>query len=52
MVYSSKGLAAIVMPSLVGIIADKWLRADRAYMICHLVCAGCIAMPRMSTNPA
>lgn len=24
MVYSSKGLAAIVMPSLVGIIADKW----------------------------
>ncbi|MNE21115.1 Xanthosine permease [compost metagenome] len=39
MVYSSKGLAAIVMPSLVGIIADKWLRADRAYMICHLVCA-------------
>lgn len=39
MVYSSKGLAAIVMPSLVGIIADKWLRADRAYVICHLVCA-------------
>jgi NHS family xanthosine MFS transporter len=39
LVYSSKGLAAIVMPSLVGIIADKWLRADRAYMICHLVCA-------------
>ena len=33
MVYSSKGLAAIVMPSLVGIIADKWLRADRAYVI-------------------
>jgi len=39
MVYSSKGLAAIIMPSLVGIIADKWLRADRAYIICHLVCA-------------
>lgn len=39
MVYSSKGLAAIVTPSLVGIIADKWLRADRAYMICHLICA-------------
>ncbi len=19
---------------------DKWLRAERAYMLCHLVCAG------------
>lgn len=40
MVYSSKGLAAIIMPGLMGIIADKWLRAERAYMLCHLVCAG------------
>ena len=35
MVYSSKGLAAIVMPSLVGIIADKWLRADRPDVLGH-----------------
>ncbi|BBR59862.1 MULTISPECIES: nucleoside permease [Enterobacteriaceae] len=40
MVYSSKGLAAIIMPGIMGIIADKWLRAERAYMLCHLVCAG------------
>ena len=25
------------MPSLVGIIADKWLRAERLYGILHLV---------------
>ncbi|PLR30916.1 nucleoside permease [Chimaeribacter arupi] len=42
MVYSSKGLAAIVMPGLVGIIADKWLRADRAYLLCHLVGAAAL----------
>ncbi len=42
MVYSSKGLAAIIMPGIMGIIADKWLRAERAYMLCHLVCAGAL----------
>lgn len=26
------------MPGIMGIIADKWLRAERAYMLCHLVC--------------
>lgn len=29
MVYSSKGIAAIIMPGIMGIIADKWLRAER-----------------------
>lgn len=52
MVYSSKGLAAIVMPSLVGIIADKWLRADRAYMICHLVCAVALCYAAHINEPA
>lgn len=42
MVYSSKGLAAIIMPALVGIVADKWLRAERAYCLCHLICAGAL----------
>lgn len=42
MVYSSKGLAAIIMPAIMGIIADKWLRAERTYMLCHLVCAGAL----------
>ncbi|MGS2872236.1 nucleoside permease [Enterobacter huaxiensis] len=51
MVYSSKGLAAIVMPSLVGIIADKWLRADRAYMICHLVCAVALCYAAQVNKP-
>lgn len=51
MVYSSKGLAAIVMPSLVGIIADKWLRADRAYMICHLICAAALCYAAHINEP-
>lgn len=51
MVYSSKGLAAIVMPSLVGIIADKWLRADRVYVICHLVCAVALCYAAQVNEP-
>ncbi|HGY1166035.1 TPA: nucleoside permease [Citrobacter braakii] len=51
MVYSSKGLAAIIMPGIMGIIADKWLRAERAYMLCHLVCAGVLLYATTVTDP-
>lgn len=51
MVYSSKGLAAIIMPGIMGIIADKWLRAERAYMLCHLVCAGALLYATTVTDP-
>ena len=51
MVYSSKGIAAIIMPGLMGIIADKWLRAERAYMLCHLVCAGVLLYATTVTDP-
>lgn len=37
MVYSSKGLLRLLC-GIMGIIADKWLRAERAYMLCHGVC--------------
>ncbi|WP_392560830.1 nucleoside permease [Orbus sturtevantii] len=40
-VYSSKGLAALLMPSIIGIIADKFVPAKYLYMLCHAV--GCIS---------
>ncbi|WP_313891536.1 nucleoside permease [Psychrobacillus sp.] len=36
-VYSTIGLASILMPSLVGIIADRWIKANRLYGICHFL---------------
>ncbi|NUU62305.1 nucleoside permease [Bacillus sp. FJAT-27264] len=39
LVYSANGIAALFMPSLIGIIADKWIPANRVFMICHLICA-------------
>lgn len=40
MVYSFKGIVAIIMFGIMGIIVDKWLRVERVYMLCYLVCAG------------
>ncbi|WP_419236046.1 nucleoside permease [Serratia fonticola] len=42
MVYSSKGIAALIMPSLAGIIADRWIKANRLYGLCHLL--GAVAL--------
>lgn len=36
-VYSSLGIAAVFMPTLLGIVADKWISAKWVYAICHLV---------------
>jgi NHS family xanthosine MFS transporter len=35
-IFSTLALSSILMPSLVGIVADKWLRAERLYGILHL----------------
>ncbi|CAI0858614.1 nucleoside permease [Serratia fonticola] len=42
MVYSSKGIAALIMPSLAGIIADRWIKTNRLYGLCHLL--GAVAL--------
>lgn len=52
MVYSTKGLAAVLMPSLIGIVADKWMRADRVYMLCHLLCACALFYAASVNDPA
>ncbi len=36
-VYSSLGIAAVFMPTLLGIVADKWISAKWVYAFCHLV---------------
>ncbi|HEX7061091.1 MAG TPA: nucleoside permease [Woeseiaceae bacterium] len=45
-IYSTIGIAAIVTPSIAGIIADKWLRAERLYGVLHLLgAATLLAVP-------
>ena len=35
--YTVQGLVSIFMPALVGIVADRWIPAQRTLMICHLL---------------
>ena len=49
-VYSSLGIAAVFMPTLLGIVADKWLSAKWLYMLCHLVGAGTLFMAAQVTT--
>lgn len=36
-IFSTMGIAAIFMPSIMGIIADKWVNAEKLYGILHIL---------------
>lgn len=36
-IFSTMGLSAIFMPAILGIIADRWVNAEKLLGICHLV---------------
>jgi NHS family xanthosine MFS transporter len=36
-VFSTLGIAAVIMPGILGIIADKWLNAEKLYGLCHIL---------------
>lgn len=35
--YMVQGLVSLIMPALVGIIADRWIPAQRTLSLCHLI---------------
>lgn len=35
--YTAQGLVSLIMPALIGIIADKWIPAQRMLSMCHAV---------------
>jgi MFS transporter, NHS family, xanthosine permease len=35
-IYATMGLGSLIMPGLTGIVADRWMNAERVYGICHL----------------
>ncbi|MBC6308652.1 MFS transporter [Listeria sp. FSL L7-1582] len=50
-VYSSKGIAAVIMPTLMGIVADKWIKANYLYTACHVICAGALFYAASVSDP-
>ena len=39
-IYATMGIASLFMPALLGIVADRWINAERVLAISHLIGAG------------
>ncbi len=49
--FSTMGIASLFMPALMGIIADKWINAERLLGICHLAGAAVLFSLPMVKDP-
>jgi len=39
-IYSTMGIASVFMPGLLGILADRWINAERVFAFAHFIAAG------------
>lgn len=52
-IFSTLGLSSILMPALTGIIADRWMNAERLYGILHIIGGLAIAyLPQVDSPSA
>ena len=51
-IFSTMGIASIFMPTLCGIIADRWLNAEKLYGILHILGGITLFYVPQVTNPA
>lgn len=49
--FSTMGIASLFMPALLGIVADKYINAEKLYGICHLLGAVVLFSLPMVDNP-
>jgi len=49
-IYATMGIASLFMPALMGIIADKWITAERVYGISHIVGAVLLYFAAQATD--
>lgn len=50
-VFSTLGIASLFMPALMGIVADKWINAERVLGLCHIIGAMLLYYASTITNP-
>jgi NHS family xanthosine MFS transporter len=51
-VFSTLGIASILMPALVGIIADKWINAEKLYGVLHILSGAAIFSLTLVNEPS
>lgn len=50
-VFSTLGIASLIMPAIMGIVADKWVNAEKVLGFCHIVGAALLFWSSTVTNP-
>jgi NHS family xanthosine MFS transporter len=50
--FSTMGIASLFAPSLLGIIADRWINAEKLYGICHILGAAMLFTLPTVKDPA
>ena len=51
LVFSTMGIASIIMPTLIGIIADRWMNAEKLFGILHILYAATLFCLPMVSSP-
>jgi NHS family xanthosine MFS transporter len=51
-IFSTMGIASLFMPAIAGILADRWINAERLYGIFHLIAAGILFMVPQVNDPS
>ncbi|RZK50174.1 MAG: MFS transporter [Pedobacter sp.] len=51
LIFATMGFASLFMPTLIGIIADKWINAEKLYGILHIFYAGTLFYLPQVDNP-
>lgn len=50
-IFSTMGIASLFMPTLIGIIADRWINAEKLYVALHLLYAVALIYLAQVSNP-
>ncbi len=51
-IFSTMGIASLFMPAIAGIIADRWMNAEKLYGIFHIIAAGVLFMVPRVNDPS
>ena len=50
-IFSTMGIASLFMPSLMGVVADKWINAEKLYGLLHILGAVMLCIVPMIDRP-
>ena len=50
-IFSTMGISALFMPALMGVVADKWINAEKLYGALHILGGVFLCLLPMATDP-